>query len=681
MILVPGPSAVARYTLGPDGPESSRDEREEGMDDRRRIVIVAALALVSALVVGTLALTAAQGSPDPSAGRGSIASPGPGLGTIDDGAPITIRDFVFASGTVVAPTAQKAQSKLWYADSSWWAGLLSPVTQRISIFRLDWATQTWQDTGTVVDERSDADPDYLFADGHLYVATAGTRASASSAARILRFTFDPKTERYVRDPDFPVPITAGGTNAIVLDRDSLGTLWVTYVEGGRVMVAHSEGNDARWSAPSAVPGSGRLSPEDISAVVPFGDGRIGVMWSDQETQQILFASHRDGDDVSAWSPVEVVLSGAGSADNHLNLKTFELDGTRVVAAAVKTSLDEAVNPNPLASQVMVMIRAADGRWSGVAAGRLENRHSRPILLIDEVRRVMYVAAQSPFSGGAIYLKRASLDSPTFDTGVGDALVSSESDLQIANATSTKQSISPATGLVVMAADDGTDRFLHGVLDLGGTPLAAQVAQLPRPDLPEPLVTEPLQLINDSFDAWLPGQAAANGWVDEVAGGGTVAVDAAGGRQFIRLVSAAPGSSAETCKDFSPVPGSEMRVDVRFRISASGTADLRLATLRIPGGETVGLRSDGDGAFAYFDGATKQRTDVSLVDGRWYGARLDIDVAGRRADIRILGLNDTTVFSRKGVAWRTDKAGEPSRLCFRVSGAAATFDVDAVVVSR
>jgi len=648
------------------------------LHERRRIAVVAALALVS-VGVAAVALLGGRGRDEARPTTGPSA-PVVGGAPAGDRPPVVVRDFVFETANVTSPTAQKAQSKLWYAEGSWWGGLLSPVTEEIHIFRLDWPTQTWVDTGTVVDERSDADPDYLWDGEHLVVASAGTHSNAESGARILRFHFDTKLGRFVLDPDFPVPLTTTGINAIVVARDGAGALWVTYVSDGQVMVAHTLGEDVRWSKPIPLPGSGAVRPEDISSVIAFGPGRIGVMWSDQETQRMLFTAHEDGAPDSAWSPVEVVTEGAGSSDNHLNLKTFEQDGVRIVAAAVKTSLDTVTDPNPLAPQILVVFRRPDGHWDSVEAGRVEDHQSRPIILVDEERRILYLATQSPFKGGTVYLKRAALDDPVFDTGLGDPLIASEKDLAIANATSTKQSISRETGFVVMASDDGTGRFLHAAIDLGGTPLPAEVAGMVRPDTPDVPDIGARSLLHDDFDPWPVGGTADNGWTNAVTGG-TVAIAKDGATRSLRLSSAKAADVAATCKQLAGAGPGVVRLETRFRLTATGAGDARLLTLRIPGGEIVGLRADAQGRFSYFDGTKRVRTPLSLVDGRWYRARLAVDVAKRRTNLRIMASNGDALLTRTGVRWRTDTAGEPSRVCFRAAGAQARLDVDSIVATR
>jgi hypothetical protein len=649
----------------------------------RRVVVPALLVIVAVLVTsGALLLVGPGALGQPGSSPGTSTSPSPLALAPEhpaDPLPVTIRDFIFETERVRSPTAQKAQSKLWYAEGAWWAGLLAPSSDRIKIFRLDWARQTWVDTGTIVDERASADPDYLAVGDRLYVASAGTRPTSSSAARFLRFTYDASAKRYIRDPDFPVRITDIGTNAIVIARDGAKRLWITFVEAGKVMVAHTDGNDAHWSAPYAVPGSGTLRAEDISSVIAFGPGRIGVMWSDQQRQKMLFSSHADGESDDAWTPVEVVAEGAGSADNHLNLKTFERDGKELIAAAVKTSRDVVTDPNPLDPQILVMIRTDDGVWTGYEAGLVADKHSRPIVLIDEVRRLLYVAAQSPFGGGAIYVKRTDLDQPVFPTGKGDPLIASTKDLEIANPTSTKGSISPDTGLVVMASDNGSGRYLHAALDLGGTPIPSGVASIARPDRPPVTDGGPYRIVDDTFDASAVGGDAGNGWTDTESGG-QASVQAAGKRQFLRLATSKTGQSAQSCKDIGR-GGTTIVVDARVRSRVTGKGEARPLSVRGAGGEIAGLRVAADGTFAYFDGTKRIRTTRHLDDASWYAARITVDVAKKRVAIRLTDAAGRSLVAVSGLHWRIPTAVEPRDVCIRATGAASTIDLDTLQVSR
>ncbi len=60
------------------------------------------------------------------------------------------RDFSFGT-SVSSPTAEKPQSKLWFNDGLWWGSLYNASAGEYRIYRLNWDTQTWSDTGTRID--------------------------------------------------------------------------------------------------------------------------------------------------------------------------------------------------------------------------------------------------------------------------------------------------------------------------------------------------------------------------------------------------------------------------------------------------------------------------------------------------------------------------------------------------
>ena len=123
------------------------------------------------------------------------------------------------------------------------------------------------------------------------------------------------------------------------------------------------------------------------------------------------------------------------------------------------------------------------------------------------------------------------------------------------------------------------------------------------------------------------------------------------------------------------------VDVRFRPRVGGTGEIRPLGIRGAGGEVMGLRIAEDNEFSFFDGAVRQRPGIRLVDGRWYRARLDIDVVKQSAALVLTNAAGKTVVKQSGLDWRTKEPGQPRRVCFQVSGTPASLDVDRVTVSR
>jgi hypothetical protein len=387
-----------------------------------------------------------------------------------------------------APTAEKPQSKLWFYDGTWWGVLFRPTTGggNFYINRFDWATQAWTDTGVPVDTRSDVRLDTLSDNGKLYVAasSASPTVTRDRIARIWRYTYDQPNKMYRADVGFPVVLDADGQiMSITIDKDSTGKLWATYVLNGQVMVTHTGASDTSWVPSYVMPfgSAATVKPEpdgDVSAVVRFGGNRIGVMWSnlnviDPKTQptHVYWAVHVDGTDDSAASwAMTTVASGIRMADDHINLKSLDNDPAGQVFAAVKTSLDGT----PTAPLINVLRLKSDGNWTTHTFATAAAKHTRPVVQLDPEHRKLYVFATSPCcNGGAIYYKQADLDNlpPVFaGPDLGTPFIQSATETNINNPSGTKQPLSGATGLLVVAGDDPTHTYLHNKLDLKPAPV-------------------------------------------------------------------------------------------------------------------------------------------------------------------------------------------------------------------
>ena len=98
-----------------------------------------------------------------------------------------------------------------------------------------------------------------------------------------------------------------------------------------------------------------------------------------------------------------------------------------------------------------------------------HHQTRPILLLDPSQNQLSVFSADE-GGGAIYLKQAALDDPRFGSEKGTPFISNASYPLIDNPTSTKQTVSAASGMVVLASDEPRTRYLHNALIT--TPVAA-----------------------------------------------------------------------------------------------------------------------------------------------------------------------------------------------------------------
>jgi hypothetical protein len=417
----------------------------------------AVLALVLGVPVG-----AALGPAPAGAATGDIGFVGPS--TAGDGS---------------AATGEKPESKLWWNDGSWWAVLFHTGSQTHHIFRLDRSSEQWVDTGTVVDNRPKTRSDALWDGTRLYLSSHVRASSSSGAAsgnptRLYRFSYDPATKTYTRDTGFPAQINSVSSEALTIDKDSTGVLWATWTQGSKVYANNTTGGDATWGTPFVLPFSSAsgLSSDDISAVASFGGGRTGVMWSNQPRSAMYFAEHQDGAPRTTWDVTRTALQGPNSADDHINLKSLQTSSSGQVFAVIKTSLDDA-GGNSSAPLIMLLVRdPSSADWSSYPVARVRDCHTRPVLLLDSEHQTLYVFMTAPDSGcpytgfpGTIFMKSSSMSSIAFPDGRGTPVIRNTSSPNLNNATTTKQSVNSATGMVVMASNDVTQRYWHADISL------------------------------------------------------------------------------------------------------------------------------------------------------------------------------------------------------------------------
>ena len=405
--------------------------------------MVSALALIG-LLVGTLGVIAA--SP---AHADNIGYQGPGYQGSSD------------------PTSEKPQSKLWHHDGVWWAAMYSPSAKAFTIHELGWGSQKWSDTGVVIDTRGKAKLDVLWDGSKLYVAAAGQGDTAADDARMYRFTYDEADRTYSLDPTFPVTLVSGGMEAIVMDQDTAGQVWVTFTRNSTVYVTHSGASDTSWVAPYPLPvaGADNLSSDDISAVVAF-NGQLGVMWGNQNQDTYYFAVHVDGTDDRDWAR-EVAYSRPEGADDHINIKAIQNDPEGRVFAIVKTSLNDPDDP-----MNVVLVRRMGGVWdTDNVFGRGSDAQTRAGLVIDSQNDDVYSFAAAPeYVGGTIYMKKVSvnglLNGNPFGNGLGQVFIQSDTATRINNPTATKQPVNDDRDLVVLASDWPTRTYLHNKREIG-----------------------------------------------------------------------------------------------------------------------------------------------------------------------------------------------------------------------
>jgi len=394
-------------------------------------------------------------------------------------------DFGFGSAPGSAPTADKPQSKLWFNDGAWWAVMFKTGDNKYHIYRLIWPDQ-WADTGALVDDRPLSHADCLWDGTHLYIATtlSNVETNAANEGRLYRYSYAGGV--YTLDTGFPTVMMTKNVESLTIDKDTTGKLWITFTSGSKVYVNSSTTDDATWGTPFVVPGptsATSLVSDDISSLVAYHDqngSSIGVLWSNHNSpSSMYFSYHKDGDPDTTWAPIEQIYTATCAADDHINLKSLQSDPSGAIYAAVKTSFgDSGCGGSSSSPLIRLVVRKPNNSWTVATFGTVANDHTRPLVLLDTSNRTVYMFATAPVSCGIIYMKSTSMDNPSFASGLGMPFISSSTYTCINNATSTKQTVNAATGLVVMASDESKKFYLHNVLALGSPP----------PDITPPTVT-------------------------------------------------------------------------------------------------------------------------------------------------------------------------------------------------
>jgi PKD repeat protein len=393
-----------------------------------------------------------------------------------------------ASGTSEPTGTKRAESVLWWNDGSWWANMWDTATSDFHIFRLDLATQSWVNTGTPTDTRTNSHADVLWAGGHLYVASHLTIPDENPAVSgypsyLYRFSYNATTKSYSLDAGFPVQINNYKTETLVIDRDSTGKLWATWQQDNKIYVNRTIGGDDHvWGTPFQLPVTATdVTVDDNSAVIAFHGDKVGVMWSNQSSANdaMWFAVHEDGQPDTTWSAARTAIQGSNTADDHMNLKSIQADGSGRVYAAVKTSFTSSAQP-----LIMLLVRdTVTGDWANYPIARVSDCPNRVLVLIDEQNRVLHAFYSAPAptayacnsSGGEIDEKTSSLDSIAFPVGAGTPVILDYGTVKMHNASSTKQNVNSQTGIVVLARNNDTDHYWHHYESLGGSPPPAPVA--------------------------------------------------------------------------------------------------------------------------------------------------------------------------------------------------------------
>jgi hypothetical protein len=382
------------------------------------------------------------------------------------------------------PTGTKRQTNaLWFNDGIWWGNLWDTASSDFHIFRFNAATSSWVNTGVATETRSNTHHDVLWDGTTLFVASYrfvndGLPAEANFPSTMRRFSYNSSTKTYSLLSS--TNINNHKVETLSIDKDSTGRVWATWQQGNRIYLNVTATDGRTWGTPFAHPASlGNVSVDDNSALIAFGPGKMGVMWSRQlgdANDGMYWSSHVDGAANTTWTTPVAAVKGLRSGDDHMNLKWLDSSTDRVFAA-IKTS-------NTSASQPLIQLLAFNGTaWSTHTIATVAECPNRVIVMIDESTQRVRTFATYPkpggttnagvctSSGGAIYEKSTPLDSISFTTAKTARIV--DADQYVHNVTSTKQNLNSTargtanSGLLVLADVNATSRYWHFYDPSGG----------------------------------------------------------------------------------------------------------------------------------------------------------------------------------------------------------------------
>ncbi len=432
--------------------------RLRGSRNLRPHALLAALLTALLLVLGFVVVPAASAAP------GDVGVEGPSH-----------------SGTGTPTGSKRSTSGLWFNDGVWWGNLWHTASGDFHIFRFNAATSSWVDTGVATDTRASTHHDVLWDGKTLYVASYrfvndGVPAEPNYPTTMRRYSYDSSTKKYSLLPQSSTNINNHRVEALTIDKDSTGRVWATWQQGNRIYLNVTATDGKTWGTPFPHPAAlSNVSVDDTSAVIAFGPGKMGVMWSRQvgDATDGMYWSYHDDTVASktAWTAPVAAVKGQRSGDDHMNLKWLDSSGGRVFAA-IKTSFTSA-------SQPLIQLLALSGTtWSAHTIATVAECPNRVIVLIDESTQRLRTFATYPkpsgttnagvctSSGGAIYEKSSplALDKISFTTTKTARIV--DADQYVHNVTSTKQNLNAAargtanSGLLVLADVNATSRYWH-----------------------------------------------------------------------------------------------------------------------------------------------------------------------------------------------------------------------------
>lgn len=345
-------------------------------------------------------------------------------------------------------TGEKPQSKVWTHAGQWWMVMANP--SGTWVWRLD--GQDWTAVLGLSTARFRAD---VLPIGNV-VHVLLEKDTASKLASIEYVAGSPGTyQAWISRPSLSNVQLDADAETATLALDTTGRMWVASDGSADIQVRYSDAPYATWSGPTTI--ATGVAADDISAITSLG-GRVGVLWSNQNTQRFGFRTHIDGSAPSAWSSDEVPASasaqdiGLGMADDHLSV-AVAADGT--LYAAVKTSYETPGSP-----KVALLVRQPSGTWHPLYP--VDGNGTRPIVILNEGQDRVMVAYRDTDNNGPIQYRESARSTIAFSEE-GTLIADPDGN----NVSSTKQRISGEV-VVIASANDvlSSSRLVRAPMVLG-----------------------------------------------------------------------------------------------------------------------------------------------------------------------------------------------------------------------
>lgn len=306
---------------------------------------------------------------------------------------------------ITVATKDKPQSKVWTYAGKWWCVL--SVSDGTKVYRLDGSS--WTPVLLVSTASSKSDVRIVGDVVHLLLFKGANKVSF-----LYSIQYDPDTDGYKFWTTRPGKVSftfPAGAETATMALDGNGRMWFAAAGTNEAYVWWSDSPYTTWS--NAIKIATGIKDDDICAITPIPAlGKIGVIWSNQNSKRFGFRMHTDGANPNSWSSDEVPASqsaidnvGYGMADDHLNIK-IATDGTLYCAA--KTGYNKTGYP-----KVIMLVRRPSGTWDDMYTVSMNPEGTQPEVILNEKEGKLKVVYASIENGGDILYRESSLDNISF----------------------------------------------------------------------------------------------------------------------------------------------------------------------------------------------------------------------------------------------------------------------------